>query len=158
MVFAFIHSSFLTSCIPTHCHISLSHTLFFLSFALPFTFYQILTSKLYGFNEFVYPVDQIPFNEIGNSVVTPTNELKENKRRKLVKKAFAVRQLNGNIVDVFRIARKLNLSAKVEYTQPITPLQTHLKRKKQFDRQIKADNGKCCNYFTPSCILQSVLL
>lgn len=30
----------------------------------------------------MYPVHQIPINEMGNSVVTPTNERKENKRRK----------------------------------------------------------------------------
>lgn len=29
----------------------------------------------------MYPIDQIPINEIGNSVVTPTNESKQNKTK-----------------------------------------------------------------------------
>lgn len=80
-------------------------------------------------------------------------------KRKLVKKVFAMRQLNGEKVNVFRMATKLNPSAEVEYrsVSVIIPVQTH-KKKKQFDRQIKADNGKCFNYFVTACILQSTLL
>lgn len=59
----------------------------------------------------------------GNCVVTPAKKRKEQKKsnnlklkRKLVKKVFATRQLNTRKkVNVFRMARKLNPSAKVEY-------------------------------------------
>lgn len=63
----------------------------------------------------MFPVDEILIMRTGNCVVTPAHESKENKRstKNVIfkktgqKKVFVMRQLNGKIVNVFGMARKL---------------------------------------------------